>query len=236
MATLNDIFERIFVISLKNQSERRKNIMNFSKTFNFDFEFIDAVNGKLINIDKYNEEEKIAFEGNKFYCTNKCTCLGKGHEIVVGQLGCILSHHKAWEIIEDEGLDNALILEDDIYFNDNLNTQIKNIQSHIPKKWHYINMARNNKIEKKNFFNKKIVKISRGYSGTHMYGISNYGAKIALSNFYPIRANVDGYIDHFLIQKKWGSAKLNKCYATIENFGLNGSIDKKVDTNIETYY
>ena len=81
-----------------------------------------------------------------------------------------------------------------------------------------------------------IQKIKKGFSGCQMYGISNTGARIAAESFYPIRAIVDGYLDHFVIQKRWDSVKLKNCYATTENFGKNGSIDGKFETNVKKWF
>ena len=80
---------------------------------------------------------------------------------------------------------------------------------------------------------KDIIKIKHGFSGTHMYGISLTAAEEAVKNLYPIRAAADGYLNRFLIQKKYDSVKLKNCYASVENLGFNDSIDGKTNSYID---
>jgi GR25 family glycosyltransferase involved in LPS biosynthesis len=233
VSNLNNIFNKIYVISLISEVNRRNNINKIAKKFNFKFEFIDAVDYKNVDLQQLKIEKKIAFPGNDFFCTKKCTCSGSGHDIDIRAIACSLSHLKVWTLIHKNSLKNALILEDDVYFEEGLNDKLQNMEPLISKKWNYINLGRNNSFKDSK---KLIQKISRGFSGTQMYGISNMGAQKAIENFYPVRAHVDGYLDYFVIQKRWGSAKLKNCYASTENLGKNGSINGKFETNIENYY
>ena len=233
MNSLNKIFEKIYVISLTTEVKRRNNIQAISEYFDFDFEFVDAVDFKSLNLAELKKKKEIAFPNNNFYCTKSCTCLGKGHDIHIGQIACSLSHLKVWNLVIKKNLRSALILEDDVYFEEGLNEKVEIIETSLPKNWNYINLGRNNSFKASQ---KNIQKIKRGFSGTQMYGVSNKGAYKAKENFYPIRANIDGYIDHFVIQKRWGSAKLKNCFASTENLGINGSIDGKFETNIQNYY
>ena len=233
MNSLNKIFQKIYVISLTTEIKRRKNIQKISAYFDFEFEFVDAVDFKSLKIDELKKKKEIAFPNNNFYCTKNCTCLGRGHDIDVRQIACSLSHLKVWNLVIKKDLRNALILEDDVYFKEGLNEKIEAIETSLPKNWNYINLGRNNSFKASQ---KNIQKIKRGFSGTQMYGVSKKGAYKAKENFYPIRAHIDGYIDHFVIQKRWGSAKLKNCFASTENLGNNGSIDGKFETNIENYF
>lgn len=105
--------KKIFVISDKNNIQRRKDFEDAWSGFeNFDYEFVDAIMGKDLNITKLIEEKKIL---GKFY--DPLGSLSKN------LLGSILSHEKVWNLILNE--DNTqkdiesynknwyLILEDD---------------------------------------------------------------------------------------------------------------------------
>ena len=116
MYRLNDYFDKIYVISLPAANKRREHIKKLSKDFGFEFEFVDAVDFKSIDIEVLKKEEKIAYLGNTFFCTKKCTCNGLGHDLDIRQLGPNLSHFKVWNKIIDLNLSNALILEDDCHF------------------------------------------------------------------------------------------------------------------------
>ena len=233
MSSLNKIFQKIYVVSLVSELKRRNNIKLLSNKFDFDFEFIDAVDYKNIDFQQLKMDKKIAYPDNDFYCTKKCTCSGRGHDLNIRAVASSLSHLKVWKLIIKNNLKNALILEDDVYFEDGLNEKMKIIEPLIPQNWNYINLGRNNSFKDSR---KLIQKIKKGFSGTQMYGISNTGAHIAAESFYPIRAAVDGYLDHFVIQKRWDSVKLKNCYATTENFGKNGSIDGKFETNVKKWF
>ena len=233
MTNLNDVFQKIFVISLSTEEKRRDNIQKLSDKFNFKYEFIDAVSYKDIKIKNLEVEKKLAYLKNDFFCKTYCTCKGLGHDIDIKQIACALSHYKAWSICLKNDYENILILEDDVYLDEDFGLKFDIFSKEIPTDWNFINLGRNNKIKNSH---KNIQKIKRGFSGTQMYGMSNFGVKMSFSNFYPIRANIDGYLDYFVIQNRKGSVGLKNCYASTENFGKNGSIDGKFETNIQSYF
>lgn len=233
MISLNDIFNKIYVISLLSEEKRRENILYLSKTFQFNFEFINAVDHKDLNIQNFINEKKLAYLKNDFFCKNYCTCKGLGHDIDIKQIACSLSHYKTWSKCIENNHKKILILEDDVYLDNDFGRRFDIFSKNLPNKWNYINLGRNNKIKNSR---KSIQKIKRGFSGTQMYGLSNYGLKQAYANFFPIRAHIDGYLDYFVIQNRKGSVGLKYCYASTENFGKNGSIDGKFETTIQNYF
>ena len=54
------------------------------------------------------------------------------------------------------------------------------------------------------------------------------GAKILINNTYPLRAAIDGYLAHFMINK----GVLKEVYISSKNYGINGSIKKHYKTTI----
>lgn len=58
----------------------------------------------------------------------------------LGQIGCYLSHRKAWQEIVDRKLDYAIILEDDFTIDDSIHTAIANIEA-LDVPWQMIKLA-----------------------------------------------------------------------------------------------
>jgi len=104
---------KIFVISDKENIQRRNDFKDAWSNFkNFDYEFVDAIMGKDLDITKLIQEKKIL---GKFYDPNGT--LSKN------LLASILSHEKVWNLILNENINQTdiesqnkdwyLILEDD---------------------------------------------------------------------------------------------------------------------------
>ena len=92
----------IFVISLKDQLERRGKITAQLKNFDLCFEFIDAIDGRFgiptnfeYLIDRPNTEV--------FF----------GRSLSDAEYACALSHMSVYQIVESEKLPGAIVLEDD---------------------------------------------------------------------------------------------------------------------------
>lgn len=108
---------RIFVISLKDKEDRRKQIASSLGKFNLPYEIVDAVNGRELD----REHDPQVFNGDSFVIRHnflsKTTCLGRLSD---GELGCAMSHLKAYEKIVKDGLEHAIILEDDMVLSANI--------------------------------------------------------------------------------------------------------------------
>lgn len=98
---------KIFVISLKNSVERRKNISEQLGKLGLDFSFFDAYLGK----DFYNNPE---------YYDDKKAKKHIHRSLKAGEVGCALSHNAIYKTIVKEHIPYALILEDDVVLEDNL--------------------------------------------------------------------------------------------------------------------
>jgi len=225
---LDDYFDKIFVINLKQDIHRRESFNNIAKLYNFKFSFIEAVDKNDLDLEALKNYKKIAYKGNQFYCNKKCSCKGIGHELSSAEVACQLSHLKVWEIIVKNRYYRSLIIEDDINFVDNFNEKFNSVLNYFPKKWNFIYFGKLKKINS----SKEIIKINEGFAGTHMYAVSLEGAERAINNLFPLRAAADGYLSRFLISKKWGSAKLKKCYSLVDDLGLNGSQDGDFSSTI----
>lgn len=104
----------VFVINLDKSTERMAKISKRLDELEIPFERMPAVYGADLS------QEEI----DKYYCPE----LNKKNyrrPLGLGEIGCYISHIKAWKAIIDRGLSCALILEDDIVIDESLGQLIK---------------------------------------------------------------------------------------------------------------
>ena len=104
---------KIYVISLKDSLERRADASAQLEKLNFDWEFIDAVDGRMFS--------SIPPE----YNSSKVRRL-LGFEMTPSELGCFLSHKKIWRLIS-QNKNGAVILEDDFVITKDFESTVLNI-------------------------------------------------------------------------------------------------------------
>lgn len=93
----------IFIVSLQQDVEKRETISKILNDFNLDFTFIDAVYGREL------PNEYLDALRNKSFGK----LVDRGFPATPGEIGCTLSHLKAYQQVIDRGLEWACILEDD---------------------------------------------------------------------------------------------------------------------------
>lgn len=119
----------IFLINLARSKER---LTNSTAQFNkqgLSYTRIDAVDGSTLTqpeIDAHYSPE--LNKKNYHYPLSK------------GQIGCYLSHRKAWQAIVDQRLDYAIIFEDDFNLDESIHTAIKNIDK-LNYDWQLIKLS-----------------------------------------------------------------------------------------------
>ena len=108
-----------FIINLRQNTTRKDNIISGIKKTNIDnYDFFEAVDGNCDNeLNKY--EFSIMENWHDPY---------KDRYITVGEIGCALSHYNIWEFIYKNNIQSALILEDDIVFDDNFNNMFEYVK------------------------------------------------------------------------------------------------------------
>ncbi|WP_052691765.1 glycosyltransferase family 25 protein [Teredinibacter purpureus] len=117
-----------FLINLDKSEDRLRLCTKALNDINVKFERISAVYGGDLT------EQEIAHFGT----TEKHSY----HKTLnAGEIGCYLSHRKAWELIVDRQLDFALILEDDFHPENADMTEVIDLLGAIKTPWHYIKLA-----------------------------------------------------------------------------------------------
>ena len=177
---------QVFVISLKRSIQRRKRVEEQLNKTNIQWNFLDAVDGYALP------------EMPPSYQKSKVKRL-QGYELTPGEVGCFLSHIKAWEMCV---LNNAttLVFEDDFLVGENLEAVIEDLLA-IADQWSLVRLS--GIYETKH----EILKQRSGYSlvknlgepcGTAAYMIQPAAAKILLNNAADIYEPVDHYLEHYL--------------------------------------
>lgn len=205
--------EHIFVINLKNRTDRWKIIQNDFKNTNFKLQRWDATYGK-------NLSEKEIINTTSNFCNNFCS---------YGMIGCWLSHYKLWKYIVKNNLNNVLILEDDAKPTKNFMVKLNKIMAIIPKNYDLvywgctgscddifdvtIDLILNRKNKNAIINGKKIdeLMIPSMPLGTHAYLISNSGARKLLS--YDELKKVRYHIDQGLSMYVYNNDKDFNMYA-----------------------
>lgn len=120
-------FDKSFVISAKDNIERRKYMRDILSNLDINYEFFDAVIGNNLSekeIDKVYDEEKA-----KKHKTIK-------RSLRKSEIGCALSHLNIYKQIIEQDLNNALIFEDDIKpVYDNIDNYVDNALKELPPDW-----------------------------------------------------------------------------------------------------
>lgn len=102
---------KVFFINLSDRKDRLEFILGQLEKLKMKFERVDAVLGKEIF-----QESKL-FNRLRYKLENR-------QNLVPGEVGCAQSHINVWKSIIEKNLDYAVVLEDDVYINENLNELI----------------------------------------------------------------------------------------------------------------
>ncbi len=111
MKILNEIFDKILVITIPSFSDRIENMKK--RLDGVEYEFFYGAYGRDIDVEYYRS---------------------RGSRLTRGQLGCALSHYKIYQKMVDDDLDNVLILEDDCVFSQNI-VELEQYYSQLPENY-----------------------------------------------------------------------------------------------------
>lgn len=93
---------KILVINLARSTERREGMRRQLEALGLDFEFVAAVDGRDFDVQAHPAYDS-ARRRRAF-----------GRDLNGGELGCLLSHRAIFQRMVDEGLEQVLVLEDDV--------------------------------------------------------------------------------------------------------------------------
>jgi GR25 family glycosyltransferase involved in LPS biosynthesis len=109
--TVMKIVMQIFIINIEDYSERRKFQTRQAEAMELEYEFVAAVNAMKL------PEQVLQDAANNW-----------SRPIVAKDVGCFLSHRKAWEAVHDHG-ERAIVIEDDVVFTKDFKSVISSLSS-----------------------------------------------------------------------------------------------------------
>ncbi|WP_424409747.1 glycosyltransferase family 25 protein [Pasteurella sp. PK-2025] len=181
----------IFVISLKN-SPRRHTISQRLNALNLKFTFLDGINGATLAQDALNNID-YTFYPERFDARRPLT---------IGEIGCAMSHLSIYQIMCNEQIEQAIILEDDAIVSQEFEYIVLDSLKKVPKKCDILFYEHGK--AKSYFFKKNLIE---GYRLVHYkspskhskrtitrataYLITKEGADKLLKLAYPIRMPAD---------------------------------------------
>ena len=183
----------LFVINLKRDIEKKEHMLKLCKAFSLNCHFIDAVYGKSLS------EEEIG----KHYAKKMATKYS-GRGMSRGEIGCLLSHKHIYQTMIDEEIEQALILEDDCEFCDDIEEVFDHMDL-FPNNWEVILLGHKSNFGydtetkasiwwKQHISTKyKLIRPSDIGYGTHGYLINNRGAKRLLGKLDQYYKPIDHY-------------------------------------------
>ncbi|WP_336194977.1 glycosyltransferase family 25 protein [Hafnia paralvei] len=205
---------KAFAVNLKREPLKKDHILTECKRHELDVEIIDAVEGTSLS---ELELKELVYDYPNCYLTK-------------GEIGCVLSHASIYKKMIAEGLDYALILEDDAIINSNsINTilgEIPSIDDGKANVWLLSDVEAY--VENKKSITKSgyvFHKAERAYC-THGYILNRKAAKKMISISTPIKFEADRWQNFY--QNYW----LN-VYCLVPHIISTNDIDKSHST-IET--
>ena len=119
----------IFVINLASSTERLNRVSHELNAQNLAFERLDAIDGRELSDTAIAQHYSADLNLKKYH-----------KPLSKGEIGCYLSHRKAWQTIVDRQLDYAIILEDDFVLDRSIHSAIENIST-LKQPWQLIKLA-----------------------------------------------------------------------------------------------
>lgn len=220
------MIDKVIYINLDKRDDRRRHMESLLKEHNLNQKAmrLSGVDGRKLNINKIssdlvtNSGKYDAVHGTKVYVP-----------LTMGGIGCALSHRKAYEMIINNKMDRALILEDDVYFDKKFGEKLKTLMGNLPTTDFDIlfigyHSAKNVvRVKNNNYF-----VIPQKVYGLFGYIVTQRGAQ-KLMNVFPITWQIDTEISfHFNKMKVYATSPKHKIV-----FSDQSSIHTKFGTDIQ---
>lgn len=172
---------KVFVISLEGSVERRARMSAMLHQCGLDFEFFAAVNGRALDHKTFLASDALL-------------------DLLPGEVGCYLSHLAVWRKVVDDGIDQALVLEDDAIL-DPQAVPVVHACANLPERWDAIRLSSTEKqvglvvrVINGKF---RLILPLKNPSGLVGYLISGSGARRMLAVYDRIRVPIDTAVDDY---------------------------------------
>lgn len=118
----------VWIINLKRDTEKLVFMQTQMQRLGVDYRVIEAIDGRSLGEDQMAPYSK------------KISVRDFGRELTAGEIGCALTHIRIWNLMVEEGLDEVLILEDDVHIGIGLIEVLKH-RDRLPKDYQQINFS-----------------------------------------------------------------------------------------------
>lgn len=184
----NDI--KTYVINLDRSPDRLKDITENCKKANLNFERFPAYDGSKLNLNKLINDNLLI----------------KENKMMIGAIGCSMSHLNLWKQSIDRGDKLVLVLEDDCIIPENFWEKFNKYYKQLPSNWELFYLGASNINGKKisdNILipNKNIASTSTENTGMYAMLIKKKILKVLYNNVIPIRGNIDQTIKNIVFNK-----------------------------------
>ena len=163
-----DRFPPIFVINLPRDSARRQSMAARLDRLGHPYRFVDAVDGRALDQQSYDQRLR-----RRYF----------GRELTSGEVGCLLSHKRVCEIICQEKIPFAIVLEDDAVLAEKFSSVIAALLR-CSDKWDLVRFVGSPKIHARGFRrllplveNFWLIRLPTTPGGSHAYLLSGAAAE-----------------------------------------------------------
>lgn len=174
----------VWIINLKRDTERLQFMQEQMQRLGIDYRVIEAVDGRGLAVD-----EKAPY-------SKSIALRDFGRELTPGEIGCALTHIKIWKLILDEGIEEALILEDDVHIGMAMIEVLKH-RDRLPQDYQHINFSTNARQVPFGEFVTDIYRASRHSERPYLtsaYLLTQTGANKLLDLVSPLYMPIDNFI------------------------------------------
>lgn len=176
----------VFIINLERSKLRRDFILKYLSSLGIEATIFPAVEGNKLDLAE--------LEKNKIY-DNDAALEAFSRPLSMPEIGCTMSHIGIYHKIIDEGIEKALVLEDDVIFCDDIDQHFTALIDEVPDDWELIQLYY--KCQDFTKITDNIVKFRSETclpSGSAGYFINRSGAEKMLKAVYPVRYPADSLI------------------------------------------
>lgn len=208
---------KAFIINLAESTERKAEMLRQLKRCGLeDYEFIRAVRGTALTQSELDDS---------FMKRKSCRHLHR--DLSLNEVGCALSHQLVYERMVHDGVEKALVFEDDVRLDGNFSGVVSLLEG-LSLENFVIKLDARDSIRA---FNPHSIKLSEDYCVLHPlnnlrfawgYCLDLKAAKSLRSNFYPIFTEAD---DWFAFRGKIKLRALNK--QLVHEIGLPSDIGSR---------
>lgn len=176
---------QILVISLERSIERRERVKEQLNKISIQWDFLNAVDGYALP---------------KMPASYDCAKVKRlqGYELTPGEVGCFLSHIKAWEACI-AAQRPTLVFEDDFILGPNFEAVLLDLLE-IPNEWDLVRLSGIYKTKDSLLVQRGLYDLVQNLGdpcGTACYLLNPHAAQVLINNAGNIYQPVDHYLEHF---------------------------------------